>query len=193
MASAHADAPVQDDSRCCSPNAYASSTAVEPSRAPTHNAWDWLADSMRSATSRVGSGLVEFKEATGAPWWLTLAAAGVGVRAVCMPVVLKAATVGSNMLAGKRSAMRHTSYLLGEPAAAAWPSQADHEARRKRLAPALAPGSTNRLWLAAPLLQARLRTRCLVQLPGSLRTCSQARSTLCVLHARVHRAHAGVL
>ena len=144
-------AAAQDAGRCCSPDAYTSTAPSALQQQPAGG--DWLAGRLRSATSSVQRGLIAVHEATGAPWWLTIAGAGVGVRLLCAPAVLHASTVGSNIMSGKRNAMRHVTYLLGEPTAAAWPTVAEHEARRKRLAPQLAPGSTNRLHLGLPLLQ----------------------------------------
>lgn len=156
----------QDADRCCSPRTY---TPVTRDTASHHTTtWQWLSSGFRATAHRVSSGLAAVTEATGAPWWLTIAATGASVRLLCFPAVLQASAVGSNMLAGKRSAMRHTAYLLGEPAAAAWPTLADHEARRKRLAPQLAPGPTKRAWLALPLVQVSPLCTCVPSVPRLL-------------------------
>jgi hypothetical protein len=138
-------------SRCCSPSQY-----QVRSTADRHDKFQWLGSSFQTATRAAQSQLVAFHDSTGLPWWSTLALCGASLRVVCMPLAIKASAVGSNLFSGQRNAMRLISHLIGEPPIATLtPALADRDARKRALAPILAPGSTNRLWVAAPLLQVR--------------------------------------
>lgn len=134
-------------SRCCSPDSY----SREQARAHGET---WWQSPFVAARRNVQSCFLYAHEDLGLPWWAALALGGFSIRLACMPLVLKAAAVSSNWAKGQRSAMRHITYILGEPSIDHLrPAVATHDARKKLLAVKLAPGSPNRLWMAAPLAQ----------------------------------------
>ena len=135
--------------RCCSPDLYT----------PKAEADGWLFSPFTKAMRAVKSSLVTFHETTGAPWWATIALCGASLRLACMPLAVQAMSVGHNYTRGQQDARRHIVRLLGDPSLDSLiPVITGHDARAKLLAPKLAPGNANRLWAAAPLAQARVKS-----------------------------------
>jgi hypothetical protein len=134
-------------SRCCSPDSYSTQQASE-------HVETWWQSSFFAAKRSVQSCFIYAHEDLGLPWWAALALGGFSIRLTCMPLVLKAAAVSSNWAKGHSSAIRHITYVLGEPSVERLsPAVATHDGRKKLLAAKLAPSSTNRLWMAVPLAQ----------------------------------------
>lgn len=147
-----------DAERCCSPASYA-----RPSEQVEDRKVSWLLGPVRSASAQVKVGIEQLHEASGLPWWATLALVGSGLRVVTLPLSLRAAATVKNIMKGGEVASKQVTHMLGDAQLAGIsPRLLPHARRQKLLRRRLAPGSTNAAWLLAPLLQVQSapRTRC---------------------------------
>lgn len=93
-------------------------------------------------------------ESVGLPWWATIIATGVGIRAALMPMSAKASAAAGNYVRSKRVVYRSTYKLLGDSSFNnCHPILDSHGARSNRLISQIAPRPFSRLWLAAHLVQ----------------------------------------
>ena len=159
-----ADSTLRSASRCCSPDLYDRRKAPAEASQSQDDWWAKLGQPARSA-------MLQLHEVFNVPWWATIGLCGVSLRLAVLPLSLKANAVGASIVQGRKNAVRHMADLIGAPMSAGLsPELTTHEVRQRELATKLAPGSTSRLWLAAPLLQVRRCARGLVTAEGHVCT-----------------------
>ena len=90
----------------------------------------------------------------GLPWWATIVATGIGMRAALLPVSARASAAAANFVKSKQLVYQSTYKLLGDSTFnTCHPLLDSHGARCSRLIPQVAQRPYSRLWIAAPLLQ----------------------------------------
>lgn len=101
--------------------------------------------------------LSHIHDSLGLPWWATIVATGIGMRAALLPVSARASAAAGNYVKSKRLVYQSTYKLLGDSSFnSCQPVLDSHGARASRLIAKVAQRPYSRLWLAAPLLQVQL-------------------------------------
>eukprot|EP00892_Ulva_mutabilis_P005285 jgi/Ulvmu1/3128/UM015_0168.1 len=104
--------------------------------------------------NQVQSCLTSVHDSLGLPWWATIIATGIGMRAALLPLSTRASAAAGNFVRTKRIVYQSTYKLLGDSSFnTSQPILDSHGARSSRLIPQIAQRPYSRLWLAAHLLQ----------------------------------------